>query len=101
MTEHKLHTRSVEPAQPRAQQRRRLERLWKHPAAGTDKCRLSQSVAPVAQRPGRKGVDSGFQLRHRFTIAREKLRQWLAVRQVEPAAPGHQEFAASRWHCVV
>ena len=34
-------------------------------------------------------------------VAREKCRQRFAVREIEPAAPGHQKLAAHRWHRVI
>ena len=49
----------------------------------------------------RKRRDRGFEMRHRAAVARQELRQRLAVRQVEPAAPGHQELAAGRRHRVI
>ena len=44
---------------------------------------------------------AAFEMRHRLAVAREELRQRLAMREVEPASPGHQEFAAGRRHRVV
>ena len=40
-------------------------------------------------------------MRHRLAVAREKCRQRLAMREIEPAAPRHQQFAARRRHRVI
>ena len=92
MANSELQALRIEPSQPGAQQGRGLEPFRKHPPAGADKSRLSQGLAPFAQAIWRKGFDCGFQPRLCFAIAREKLMQRFAVREVEPAAPGHQEF---------
>ncbi len=101
MAQLQLHAHRVEPPQPGAQQRRSLERFRKNAAAGTDEGRLPQRIAPCAQAIRRKCFDRSRELRHRFAVAREKLRQRLAVREVEPATPGHQEFAAGRRHRII
>ena len=44
---------------------------------------------------------AAFEMRHRLAVAREELRQRLAMREVEPASPGHQELAAGGRHRVV
>ena len=62
----------IEPPQPRPQQRRRLEGLRKHPAAGADEGRLPQRVAPGAQRVGRKCLDRGCEMRRRLAVARRE-----------------------------
>src|SRR5262249_36520061 len=53
------------------------------------------------QRVWRKRVDCGLQLQCRLAVACEELRQWLAMREVEPTTAGHQEFASRRGHGVV
>ncbi len=44
---------------------------------------------------------AALKMRLGFAVARKELRQRLAMGQVEPAASGHQELAASGRHCVV
>jgi hypothetical protein len=90
----------IEPAQPRAQQRRRLHGARKHPPARSDEGFLAERFAPRPQRVRRKCQDGGAQCVGP-AIAREKRLERLAVRQVEPAAPRHQELAAGRRHAVV
>lgn len=101
MAKGELHARCIEPAQPGTQQRRSFERFRKHAAACPHKCRLAERLAPIAQGIGRECVDGGFQFRRRLAIAREKLRQRLAMGEIESTAACHQEFAAGRRHCVV
>ncbi len=91
----------VEPAQPRAQQRRCLHRLGKHPAAGADEGRLAQRLAPVAQALRRKRRDRRAQRRVLRVVAAEKALQRFAVGEIEPAAAGEQEFPSDRRHAVV
>src|SRR6266404_2198018 len=101
VTQRELDACRVEPPQPDAQQGRSLERLWKHPAAGADEGRLSQRFAPVAQSLRRKRLDRGLETGRRFAVPGEKLRQRLAMREIESAASGHQEFAAGRRHRII
>ena len=101
MPKRELYALRIQPPQPGAQQGRSLEALRKHPPAGADEGRLAQRVAPFAQPIRRKVGDHGFQPRRRFAIACKERGQRLAVGQIEPAAPGHQEFAAGRRHRVV
>ena len=63
----------LEPAQPRAQQRRGLERLRKHAAAGADEGLLPKLLAPVAQALGRKRIDCRGEMRRGFAVAREEM----------------------------
>ena len=101
MAQRELHAHRIQPPQPRPQQRRRLECLRKHPAAGADKGFLPQRLAPVTQRLRRKRLDRSFQVRRRLAIAREELRKRFAVGEIEPAPSGHQEFSTRRRHGVV
>ena len=101
MSEHQLYAHRVQPSQPRPQQGRCLEGFWKYATAGADKSLLPQRLAPVAQGARRKCFDSSFQMRHRLAVADEELRQRFAVREVEPAASGHQKFAARGRHRII
>ena len=101
VTQRQSHAHRVQPPQPGPQQGRCLERFWKYPAAGADKGFLPQRLAPVAQRLRRERFDGGCEMRHRLAVAREELRQRFAMREVEPASPGHQELAAGGRHRVV
>src|SRR5204863_9143355 len=91
MAERELDARSIEPPQPGAQQRRGLERFRKHAPTRTDKRRLSQSLAPRAQRIGRKRLDGRCKPRRRLAISGQERGQRLAVRELESAAAGPQE----------
>ena len=92
---------SIQPPQPGPQQRRCLEGFWKNPPAGADKRFLPQRLAPVAQRLWRERFDGRCEMRHRLAVARKECGKRFAVREVEPASPGHQEFAAGRRHRVI
>ena len=46
-------------------------------------------------------MNNETQVRRGRAVSREKCRQRLAMREIEPAAPGHQEFAAGRRHAVI
>ena len=92
---------SIEAPQPRAQQRRALERFGKHPPAGADEGRLAQAFAPRAQRRWRERLDRGPQVRHGGTVAREEGFERFAVRQIEAAAAGEQELPSGRRHPIV
>ncbi len=95
------HPKAVEAAQPGAQQRRRLQRLGKHPSAAADECRLPEFFAPGPQPPRWERGDRGTQQRHGRPISIEKRLKRLAVGEIEAAPPGQQEFAPGRRHPVV
>src|SRR6185503_14141261 len=92
MTQPKADTRLVEPPQPRAQQRRGLERLGEHAAARSDERVLAEPLAPGAHGGRRKRLDRGAQMRQCRAVAREKPRQLLAVSKVEPSPPRQQKL---------
>src|SRR5882757_299077 len=88
----KLHAHRIEPPQPGPQQWRRLERFWENPPAGADEGRLPQRLTPRAQGVWWKRRDRGSELLRRFAITGDERRQRLAVCQIEPATPRHQEL---------
>src|SRR5215207_347938 len=57
VTQRQFYAQRIQPPQPRAQQGRCLEGLWKHPAAGADEGLLAQRFAPVTQRLWRERFD--------------------------------------------
>ena len=101
MTQLECDTGVAEPPQPRAQQRRGLERLGKHAAARSDEGVLAEPLAPGAHGGRRKRFDRGAQMRHRRAVAQQKRTEIFAVGEIEAAAPGQQEFSADRRHAVI
>ena len=59
------------------------------------------SALKSRKQPRRKRLDGAPQMRLRRAVALQKLRQVLRMREVQPAASGHQEFAAGRRHRVI
>ena len=95
------NARRVEPLEPGAQQRRRFQALRKHPPAGADKRLLPQALAPRraacrAETPRWHRADAAA----RHHSVRGSVERF-AVREVEPAAAGEQEFPPGRRHAVV
>ena len=90
-----------QPGEPDARQRRGLEALGKDPPARSDEGRLAERNAPIAQMCRREACDRLHELRRRRAITREKDVLGFAMRQIEPAAPGKQEFARGRRHALV
>ncbi len=96
-----LHAQIAETAQPGPQQRRSLHRGRKHPPAGSDERRLAEAVTPLDQRLRRKGPDDRLQPKPGGAVARQEDIQGFGMGEVQPAAAGHQQFAAGRGHVVV
>ncbi|MNT17984.1 hypothetical protein D3C72_1531650 [compost metagenome] len=57
-------------------------------------------MRPFPQRGGVHHCKPGRHLRGTRAVARQERSRGLAVRQIQPAAPRHQEFAANRGHRV-
>ena len=90
----------IEPPEPGTQQRRCFQAFRKHPPARSDECLLPQPFTPRAQLCGRKRLDRTAQMRRRGAVASKKRIKRLRMGEIEPAAPGEQEFASRRRHAV-
>src|SRR4051812_37029257 len=98
MTQPHLDSEAREPAQPRAQKRRGLEALGEHASAGADERLLTEAGSPFPQIDRRERLDMRTQSGLSRPVARQEQLLAIAVGQVQPAAPGHQELASERWH---
>ncbi len=95
-----LHTQPAEPPHPGAQQRRGLQRLREDAARTPNEGLDAKPLAPGDQRRGRKGAHRVQQHRRLRPVVRQEGIERLGMRQVQPAAPGHQEFPGGRRHMV-
>src|SRR5277367_3605853 len=93
MARAQLDAERLQPPQPGAEQRRRLEAARKNPPARTDERRLAERGAPSAQGVRREGLDCRAQTLARRPVAREETIQRLRMGEIEPAAAGEQKFA--------
>ncbi len=94
------HALSAEPCEERAQQGRSLEAFGKDPAARADKSLLAEPGAELAQVLRREGAQMRLEPRRGRAIARQERIERLAMGEVQPAAPGHQEFARRTGHMI-
>ena len=93
--------RRVEPLQPGAQQRGRLERRREDPPARADERLLAETLAPDAQIRWREPQDGTAQQCGRIAVTGHEAMDVFAMRQVQAAAAGQQELAPGRGHAVV
>ena len=89
------------PVEPGPEQRRRFHRARKNPAAGADERLLPEFLAPSANRVWRHCFDNGRKHAFARTISPQERCKILAVREIEPAPPGHKELAPKRWHPLI
>ena len=93
MTGQEVHPETVEALQPGAQQRRGPQCPGEHPPARADERFLPERFAPCAHRLGREGLDGGREPLLGRRVPTQKLLEWFAVREVEPASAGDEKLA--------
>ena len=101
MTHVELHAGLAQPAEPRAQQRRRLEILREHAPGRAHKCFDAKSTGPGSERVRPKRREQRRDLPATGTIAREKFLRRFRVREVQAAFPGQEKLATDRRHGVI
>ena len=92
------HAEVGETAEPSAKQGRGFHRARKDSAAAADECLRAEAVRPCDQLFGREAFDGRAHATRVVAIAVEKGGDVLAVRQVQAAASGEQEFSCRRRH---
>ena len=100
MAQMQSHAQPVQPRPPGAQEGRSLHRFREDAAGRAHKGLLSQLLAPGAQLGGREILDHRPDPARRLAITLAEHRQRFGMGEVEPAAPGHQEFPPRRRHAL-
>ena len=98
MAQVKHHPQILQTGPPGAQERRGFHRLGEDPAAGADKSLRIQPIGPAAQIGRAESVQIGFEPARPVAITLIEGRPVFGVRQVKPAAAGHEQFPPQRRH---